>query len=62
MPRPMSTRHGSPVVSVGTPWVAYDPAVLVPEEVISYLETCREEGINLQRGMNLAAAVGLASF
>ncbi len=26
--------------------------VIVPGEVISYLEMCREEGINLQRGMN----------
>jgi hypothetical protein len=26
--------------------------VLVPGEVVSYLEMCREEGVNLQRGMN----------
>jgi hypothetical protein len=26
--------------------------VIVPGEVISYLEMCREEGVNLQRGMN----------
>jgi hypothetical protein len=26
--------------------------VIVPGEVISYVEMCREEGINLQRGMN----------
>jgi hypothetical protein len=26
--------------------------VIVPGEVVSYLEMCREEGVNLQRGMN----------
>jgi hypothetical protein len=31
---------------------AYDRAVVVPGEVISYLDMCREEGVNLQRGMN----------
>jgi hypothetical protein len=26
--------------------------MFVPGEVVSYLEMCREEGVNLQRGMN----------
>ena len=30
----------------------YHLDMLVPGEVISYLEMCREEGVNLQRGMN----------
>jgi len=30
--------------------------VLVPGEVISYLEMCREEGVNLQRGMNFGSS------
>ena len=29
--------------------------MLVPGEVISYLEMCREEGVNLQRGMNFGS-------
>jgi hypothetical protein len=29
--------------------------MLVPGEVISYLDMCREEGINLQRGMNFGS-------
>lgn len=28
------------------------PVMFVPGEVVSYLEMCREEGVNLQRGMN----------
>jgi hypothetical protein len=28
------------------------PVTFVPGEVVSYLEMCREEGVNLQRGMN----------
>jgi hypothetical protein len=30
--------------------------VIVPGEVISYLEMCREEGVNLQRGMNFGSS------
>ena len=30
--------------------------MLVPGEVISYLEMCREEGVNLQRGMNFGTS------
>jgi hypothetical protein len=30
----------------------YDPSVLGAGEVISYLDMCRAEGVNLQRGMN----------
>jgi hypothetical protein len=30
--------------------------VLVPGDVISYLEMCREEGVNLQRGMNFGSS------
>jgi hypothetical protein len=30
----------------------YDETVLGPGDVISYLDMCREEGVNLQRGMN----------
>ena len=30
--------------------------MLVPGEVVSYLEMCREEGINLQRGMNFGSS------
>jgi hypothetical protein len=30
--------------------------LLVPGEVISYLEMCREEGGNLQRGMNFGSS------
>jgi HNH endonuclease len=37
----------------GSGWRAiYDLGMLVPGEVISYLDMCREEGVNLQRGMN----------
>jgi len=30
--------------------------VVVPGEVIAYLEMCREEGVNLQRGMNFGSS------
>jgi hypothetical protein len=28
------------------------PVMFVPGEVVSYLEMCRDEGVNLRRGMN----------
>ncbi|WP_142308648.1 hypothetical protein [Mycobacterium interjectum] len=30
--------------------------MLVPSEVVSYLDMCREEGVNLQRGMNFGSS------
>ncbi len=34
--------------------------MLRPGEIISYLDMCRQEGVNLQRGMNFRLRGGLS--
>lgn len=34
--------------------------MLVPGDIVSYIDMCKEEGINLQRGMNYRPRSGLS--